>query len=271
MKKYIVLLIFTVGIWQLQAQELYIFSEPASNMPAKAFGLKYAAKFLENQRSSKLEQRQALELQFGHTKKWMTHVGTTVSDMYSPRIRWESIRLYSKYRFLSQDQVHKHFRAAAFGEIVHSVNGPMYDELTSDGDQSNIRGGMIFTQLIHKLAISSTLSYVRSLQKHIKHTPFASHAFNYSVSAGYLLFPKSYTSYDQTNLNLYLECLGSQALDKRRSFIDLAPALQLILNSNTKLNLGYRFQVAGDMQRMARNSLHISFERTFLNALGSRK
>jgi hypothetical protein len=47
----------------------------------------------------------------------------------------------------------------------------------------------------------------------------------------------------------------------------MAPALQLIFNSNTKLNFGYRFQLGGTMQRMAKTSWLISIERTFLNAL----
>lgn len=267
MRKVIIILISSFLCIAAQAQELYVFSEPASNMPAKAFGLKYAAKFIEGKERNEIEQRQALELQLGHTKKWMTHLGTSFSDMYAKSIRWESIRLYSKYRIFSHDEVHQHFRAAAFGEVSHSVNRPKYDELNLEGDQSGMRGGVILTQLIHKLALSSTLAYIQSLQSNIKSTPHTPNAFNYSLSAGYLLFPKRYKSYRQTNFNVYVECLGSKAISNRRSFVDLAPALQLILKSNTKLNFGYRFQLAGDMHRMANNTLHISIERTFLNAL----
>lgn len=96
-------------------------------------------------------------------------------------------------------------------------------------------------------------------------------AFNYSLSAGYLLFPRKYNGYGQTNFNLYMEMLGSRALDTQAGFLDLAPAVQFIFSSNTKLNLGYRFQVSGDMVRMAKSSFHVSIERTFLNALSRRK
>jgi len=251
------------------AQELYIYSEPASNMPARAFGLKYSGKFLENKNTLKNEQRHGLELQFGHNKKWMTHVASTISDMYSPNVRWESFRIYSKYRLLSVDDVHKHFRAAAFGEFSSSINPVRFDELNLEGDQSGLRGGVILTQLVHKLAVSTTLSYIYSLQDRIKGIGHSHNynAFNYSLSGGYLLYPRSYKSYNQTNFNIYLECLGSQAVDTKTAFLDLAPALQLIFTSNTKLNVGYRFQVAGNMNRMANNSFHISIERTFLNAL----
>lgn len=273
MRKYILVLLMMGANLYSVAQELYIYSEPASNMPAKAFGLKYSGKFLENKNTLKNEQRHGLELQFGHTKKWMTHLATTVSDMYSSGVRWESFRIYSKYRFLSLDDVHKHFRAAAFGELAHSVNPVKFEELNLEGDQSGLRGGIILTQLVHKLAVSSTISYLYSTQPRMQNIAHRHNynAVNYSLSAGYLLFPRSYKSYDQTNFNIYLECLGSQAIDTKKAFLDLAPAIQWIFNSNTKLNVGYRFQVSGNMSRMANNSFHISFERTFLNALRPRK
>jgi hypothetical protein len=65
--------------------------------------------------------------------------------------------------------------------------------------------------------------------------------------------------------------LGSKALDKPIHYIDIAPAAQLIFNANTKLNAGYRFQVDGNMLRMANQSLFVSLERTFLNVLKSKK
>jgi hypothetical protein len=85
------------------------------------------------------------------------------------------------------------------------------------------------------------------------------------------LYPREYTDYKQTNLNLYLEGLGQQTLDRKSYFFDMAPALQLIFNSNTKLNLGYRFQLGSSMQRMTRNSWLLSFERSFLGALKKKK
>jgi hypothetical protein len=254
-------------------QELYVFSEPASNMPAKALSLKYTGKFLEGYHSKKTEQRQALAAQLGINKKWMVRASTTVSDMYSyPVTRWESVNVYAKYRFLSKDDVHKHFRAAAFLEAAYSRNDLYYDELSLEGDQSGVQAGLVFTQLLHKLALSSTLSITEVIHEQRRNDdspqglyPYAS--FNYSLSAGYLLLPRKYVSYKQTNFNIYLELLGSNTLDKRLHFVDLAPAVQLIFNSNTKLNAGYRFQLSGNMHRMATESFLISLETTFLNVL----
>jgi hypothetical protein len=63
-----------------------------------------------------------------------------------------------------------------------------------------------------------------------------------------------------------MEILGQRSLDRKLYFIDLAPAVQLIFNSSSKLNLGYRFQVSGNMSRMSNNSFLLSYEWVFLNA-----
>jgi hypothetical protein len=266
-------LVSLFNISPLTAQELYVFTEPASNMPAKALSLKYTGRFLEGYHSGKTEQRQALAVQMGLNKKWMVRAATTISDMYSyPVTRWESFNVYAKYRFLSRDEVHKHFRAAAFLEAAYSRNDLFYDELSLEGDQSGVQAGLVFTQLLHKLALSSTLSVTEVVhqQRREDNSPqclYPCSSFNYSLSAGYLLFPRKYVSYKQTNFNIYLELLGSNTLDKNLHFVDLAPAIQFIFNSNTKVNAGYRFQLSGNMHRMATESLLISVETTFLNVL----
>lgn len=260
---------------KLRGQELYVFTEPASNMPAKSFSLKYRGKFLEGYHSKQLEQRHSIDAEFGLSNKLMFHAGTTFSDMYSyPKFQWESVNTYLKYRFLSKDGVHKHFRAAVFMEGSYSRNDMFYDEIAFDGDQSGIRTGVIATQLLHKLAVSTTLSVSQVLneQRWDKSgpDPYSYQSFNYSVSAGYLVFPFKYTSFKQTNFNLYLELLGSRALDKNLYYVDLAPAMQFIFNSTVKLNFGYRFQLDGNMHRMATQSYMVSLETVFLNLLKKR-
>jgi len=258
----------------VKAQELYVFTEPASNMPAHSISVKYNGKFLENLHSGGFEQRHSPEIMFGLSKKWMVHLSGSFSDMYSSNLRWESVKLYAKYRFLSLDDVHRHFRMAAFVQGSYSRNDPFYDELSMDGDQSGVQLGMIVTQLINKLAVSATVSNVQVLHEdrwndHASHFPFK--AFDYTFSAGYLVLPFNYTSYNQTNLNIYVELLGQQTYDPGLYYVDLAPAIQLIFNSNTKLNIGYRFQLGGDMHRMAEKSWQVGLERTFLNALRKKK
>ena len=218
-------------------------------------------------------QRYMPEVMFGLSKKWMLRAGATFGDMHTPGFAWESVSLYSKYRFLSHDEIHRHFRMAAFADASYTRVPFHNDEVALQGDKSGIQFGLIATQLWHKLAVSGAVSHTQVLDKSrkSKNTVYIPsriyQAMNYSLSAGYLLLPKEYNNYKQTNLNLYAEVLAQQSLDRKAYYIDLGPALQLIFNSNTKLNFGYRFQVDGNMQRMAKTSWLISLERTFLNAL----
>jgi hypothetical protein len=49
--------------------------------------------------------------------------------------------------------------------------------------------------------------------------------------------------------------------------VDLAPALQFIFNSQTKLNLGYRYQINGNMRRMGTQGWLLGMEWLFLRKL----
>jgi hypothetical protein len=255
------------------AQELYVFSEPASNMPARSISTKLSAHIVTNDVSyDRPSQRYMPEIMFGFNKNLMVHVSTTFANMHTPNFRFESVALYGKYRFLSKDEVHRHFRMAVFADASYTRSPFHYDEISLMGDKSGVEAGIIATQLWNKLAVSTTVSHTQVLDKSrtnkVLYIPARNYqSMNYSLSAGYLVLPKEYTDYKQLNLNIYTELLGQQTLDRRTHYLDLAPALQFIFNSNSKLNIGYRFQVSGNMDRMAKQSWLIAFERTFLNAL----
>ncbi|ULQ57174.1 hypothetical protein KJS94_03045 [Flavihumibacter rivuli] len=270
MKKYFIALFAILAGWQAGAQELYVFSDPASNVPAKSISGKLAARFANNNLTSDINQRYMAEVNVGLSKSLMFRASTTFSDFYSANPRWESYKGYLKWRFLSNDDIHSHFRMAAFVDGSYSVNDLVYDELSLDGDNSGVQAGLTATQLVNKLAVSGTVSYLRAFDEKFKGVHADMHgkqALNYSLSAGYLLFPRSYSNYDQVNLNLYVEVLGMTGWEMGHNALDIAPALQLIFKSNSKLNIGGRFQAAGNMSRIANNNFYISFERTFLNAL----
>jgi hypothetical protein len=263
------------------SQELYVYSDPASNVPAKSLSLKYGGKWIREKHllHEFTTTRQMLESSIGLSKKLMIRPSLTFSNMYTMypdlALKFESVSLYAKYRFISVDDVHRHFRAAAYVKGVLSRNNLQYDELTTDGDQTAFQTGLIFTQLTNKLALSANLGIHQVLdeERWLKYggpRRFGYQAFNYILSGGYLLYPKNYSSYKQTNFNIYVELIGGNGLDRKYSFVDMAPALQFIFNSNTKVNLGYRFQLAGDLYRMAQQGIYISAERTFLNVLKNR-
>ena len=262
------LLLTTTG----SAQELYVFTEPASNLPANSLSFKVTDHFVTSDNIyNRFSHRVMPQVMMGVNKKLMFQIGGTFSNMHTPDFRPESISFYTKYRFLSNDALHKHFRMAAFANISATRAPFHYDEISLMGDKEGIALGLVATQLWHKLAVSATVTHTQLLDdsrfNKVLYIPERNYqAMNYSLSAGYLLFPKEYRDYRQTNLNLYLEILSQQTLDRKTGYVDIAPAMQLIFNSNTKLNLGYRFQAGGNMSRMTNNSWQLSLERTLLGA-----
>jgi hypothetical protein len=247
------------------AQELYVFSEPASNMPSNTISGKLSAVY-GDRKYINTQQRYIGEVMFGISRNLMIHGATTFSNMAASGITWEGAYAYGKYRFFSKDQVHRHFRMAAFTEASYSRNPVMFDEVSLQGDMSGVQGGLIATQLINKLAVSATGSYTKVIETTPSHhlNPVSA-AFNYSLSAGYLVLPREYKSYDQLNVNFYTEFLGQRTFGRETFFIDAAPALQFIIKSNSKVNLGYRFELAGNGERSYRESFLVSFEHTFFN------
>ena len=273
MKKWITLIILFFLFDKGNAQELYVFTEPASNIPAHSVSAKLTDHFVTTDKIyGRFSQRFMPQVMFGFSKKFMVHIGATISNMHTAEFRYESFNLYAKYRFLSHDEIHKHFRMAVFVEGSTTRAPFHYDEITLMGDKNGVELGLVATQLWNKLALSGTISHTQVLDQSRKsdviYVPARAYkSMNYSLSAGYLLFPKEYTDYKQLNINLYTELLAEQTLDIKKHCVDLAPAIQFIFNSNAKLNIGYRFQVSGDMSRMSTNSWLLSFERTFLNVL----
>lgn len=268
---FICLLCLVAG--KIPAQELYVFSEPASSLPAHSLGVKVTDHFVTKDNIyGRFSNRLMPQLMLGAGKRLMVKAGISLANMHTSQTRYESFSFYAKYRFLSNDDLHQHFRMAAYSEFSITRIPFHYDEISLMGDKGGVEAGIIATQLWHKFALSATLGHTQVLHKSrfdkVIYVPQRSYqSLNYSLSGGLLVLPNEYRDYRQTNLNLYLELLGQQLLDKKGGWLDLAPALQLIFGSTTKLNAGYRFQLSGSMQRMATGSWLISLERTFLNTL----
>lgn len=261
-----------------QAQELFPFAEPASNMPSKSMAVKLGAMYGRGVHRPDILHRYSPEVMLGINKKLMVHANLSFSNMHENYFYYESARAYAKYRFLSIDEVHKHFRMAAFAAATFSRNFLEHNEINLQyGDQSGVQAGIIATQLWHKFAVSGTASISEVLDEvrrnKIFPQPYAFRSFNYSISAGYLVFPRNYIDYKQVNLNLYAELIGGRNLDwpQEKYYVDLAPSVQLIFNSTGKLNIGYRFELGSDIYRLMRRSFMISYEQIFLNALRKKK
>lgn len=253
---------------RVYGQELYVFTEPASNMPTKSIGVRITNEGMFN--NPGFVSRTIPEVMFGFNKNLMMHAQAFLSDM-DGTYRLEGGSLYAKYRFLSIDDAQSHFRAAAFGRLSTSKRSTFFRDINLEGDNSGIQGGLVFTQLLHKLALSATLSYAhafKDLDKQIIGAPQPNNMLSYSLSSGYLVLPVVYKNYTDPNFNLYFEMLGKTDPGTGQSYLDLAPAVQVILNSTTRIDLGYRFQAFGNMaNRYTKNMYLLRAEFNFFNVL----
>lgn len=266
MKQLLMLILLLCGKFA-HSQELYVFSEPASNMPSHTVTPKLSLQ--AGREDGRWMQRYAPEVMFGFSKNFMLHLSTSLSNVGVSSVKAESFSVYGKYRFLSLDEVHRHFRMAAFMEASVSRNPSKTEEVSLRGERSGVQVGFIATQLIHKFAASLTIGNTQVIEPSrfatdaVWQPPYQS--INYTLSAGVLLLPIEYENFDQLNVNFYTELLGQQTIDRKTFYNDLAPSLQFIFRSNSKLNLGYRFQLSGSQVRSMRNNFLISFEHTFFN------
>ncbi len=264
----LIAVIIVAGVFQhVSAQELFPFSEPASNMPSKAIGVRITNEIMRGPNSN---YRFSPEVMVGHNKNFMSHAQAYFSNM-DQNFRFEGMSAYAKYRFLSIDEVQSHYRMAAFTKLSWSKRPTYSRDLNLDGDNSGMQAGIIATQLIHKLAISGSLSYSTPFKQDSKQLPgfeSPSDFVNYSLSSGYLLLPFVYKNYKQPNFNLYVEAFGKTALNNGDSYIDLAPSIQFILNSRTRIDFGYKFEVAGGItNRYNKDMFMLRAEFNFFNAL----
>ncbi len=262
-------LLFAAILWGIatlaHTQELYVNTEPASNMATHSVGIR-----LENQgyTNPSYKNRTTLELMYGASKTLMIHGSLYTSNYYQNNQHFEGASAYAKYRFLSVDSVQKHFRGAVFAKLS-SINNPIPNqEISLEGDNSGLQTGVVFTQLVHKLAISTSASYLHAFNNaggYILPTNSAQNAIGYTLSAGYLLFPKTYDNYKQVNVNIYAELLGKANLRYQQSYLDVAPAVQLIFNSTFRVDFSYRTPLYNSMVRNSQNTYLIRLEYNFFN------
>lgn len=260
----------------LNAQELYPSTEPASNMPAKSIGLRLNNDFFPASSykvndvliNSNTTFRINPELMWGIDKKWMFHLTFYGSNCHQQNFKFEGSGIYLKYRFLAQDEVQYHFRMAAYGKASLISNPVQFQEINLGGDNSGIGGGIIATQLLHKVAISLTGGYLRAMDNINYSFPQnqARDELNYSLSAGALFLPFEYKNYSQPNLNIFIEFLGKANPATKESYLDIAPALQLIVNSIMRFDLIYERQLYGNMVRLDNQIISLRFEYSILNA-----
>ncbi len=179
------------------AQELFNFAEPASNMPARSLGIRLTHNILDERHLNQTTHQFLPELMWGVNKNWMFHL-EGIANNSGQAFRPMGISVYSKCRFLTVDQVHRHFRMAGFVRISSNRGHLHYQEIEINGMNSGAELGLITTQLLHKQALSLSVSYEQignNAEANERHIGHAKKALNYSFSTGRLILPQKYRSY----------------------------------------------------------------------------
>jgi hypothetical protein len=238
------------------AQELFLLSRPASNIPAHSVSIGLGNSFISAPNSFIRIQP---EVAYGVSGKLMLQWQGAITNRIDG-LKFNGQSLYAQYKFLNIDEKKRHFRMAGFTRIGLGDKVQFQDELDVNGMNSGWEFGLISTQLLHKTAISGTVGMEKAYFENNNNT-----ALSYSLSVGQLVLPKKYKSYKQTNINLMTELLGQSEFNEGKSFIDIAPVVQFIFLSRSRLDIAYRVQVLGNMQRVAKNGFIMRLEYNLYN------
>lgn len=280
------------------AQELYPLSEPASTMPKNTLGVRLFTEAY--QEVGRVRTMSGLRVMYGVSSKLSVYGTAIFSNHHGKKFpedmpfhntpergakypyKLNGGHLYAKYRFVSKDKKNAHFRMAAYAEGTYVKTTHHESEANlAQGDTKGVGGGIITTYLYKKFAASLTIGIIQ---------PFGSTEMSpdvvvglpdipirvrygttvpYQLSFGYLLLPKKYNNYKQTNLNLYLELTGktfgdanldlyygtneAYSLGKGRYpeallkgyYLDVSPGIQAIINSNLRIDFSVTFPWLG--------------------------
>jgi hypothetical protein len=274
MMRYTLAVFVLVVFGRAGAQELFIQSEPASNMPARTWGLRLASDAWDG--GERFVTRLGAEVMYGITKDFMMHVQGFASNQID-KFELETYGLYAKYRFYTDDDFKYHFRLAAYAEALAGKQRSHSPSFASKGSAPMVSGGIIATLLQNRMAVSGTFGVAKMTEDIIESTD---HTFtdivgaNASLSLGLLVYPETYSGYSDPNINLYAELLGfGSKFDERESdvvaggvggseFI-LSFGPQLILNSVTRFDLAYAVTLHSSYEQQKQNSFFVRIEHNF--------
>lgn len=259
------LLLFSINV---QSQELFVYSEPASNMAAHTLGLRMAGNLMADKNPLHNSFMLTPELMYGVSRNIMLHAEGFFTDFNRP-IEFNGGALYGKFRFYSNDEIHSHFRMAAYGRAAVNKNFIHQEAIDLNGYNSGYEFGLISTKLINKLAVSSGVSFVYAADNIGNKFIYGDKnrkALSYNLSIGNLFLPKEYTNYNQLNVNGMLEALCQTNLHSGKTYVDLAPSIQFIILSKMRIDLGYRFPLKNDLSRTMQRSIMLRLEYNIFNA-----
>ena len=278
----------------LPAQELYPMMEPASSVAKGSLGLRF---FTESYNEvDRIRNLFALRLMYGLTSKLTIEATPSVSNHHNPELppefpthntpqigvnhpyRFNGEDFYAKYRILSIDRRNSHFRAALYGEYSDVKTAHDEGEPTLLDDNGGVGAGLITTYLKNHFAITFTGGFIKPFVYKgevpdpvpglpgVPATVTYGNGWNYSISMGYLLFPGTYTSYRQTNWNVYMEFLGKQYDPVTMQVGNVQynlPQYSISTSGNKALQGNYYLEYYPGLQCIIRSSLRIEFSMGF--------
>ena len=249
-------------------QELFTATEPASNRPSGSIGFRMDHSIMDERETGRINYHLIPEVMIGVYNKLSVHGGVFFSNR-SDRFKYEGATVYAKYRFYSRDMLQKHFRMAAFGRVSTNNSDIHQEELNVYGHNTGFETGIVATQLLRKVALSSSVSYVKvtdnGRNNKFPYSMRENQAVNGTLSIGKLMLPRKYENYGQLNVNLMFEMLTQINTGSGRYFVDAAPVIQFIINSRSRIDLSYRKQISGTVNRTAPNGIGIRIDHTFFN------
>jgi hypothetical protein len=266
MKKFLILISLFL-IQEITAQELFVVTDPASNVPAGSLGVRMGQSLFKEQYKSGYNYHLMPEVTWGINKNLMARTSAFVSNR-SNQLVTEGASFYTKYRFLSTDDLHSHFRMAAFGRYSFNNADIHQEQIEIMGHNTGFETGIVATRLIKKVAISSSISFEKAFDNKPDHRFPASqsdNATNYTLSIGRLMYPKKYTDFKQTNINTMVEFVGQTLNENGKSYLDVVPSIQFIINSQARIDVAYRQELYSSMLRSAPNGFYLNLEYTFFN------
>jgi hypothetical protein len=265
--KNIVIIVLVFILQKGNSQELFLVTDPASNVPANSLGFNIMQSAFKEKFESGYNYHFMPEVTYGIHKNLMAR-GSAFISTRSNQLVTEGASLLVKYRFFSADDLNSHFRLAAYGRYSFNNSDIHQEQIEILGHNSGFETGIIATKLINKLAISSSISFEKAMNNKPNY-PFpdniGNNATNYTLSFGKLMYPKKYTSFKQTNVNLMVEFVGQMINENGKSFLDVVPVIQFIFNSQARLDLAYRQELMNSMVRSAPNGFYFNLYYTFFN------
>ena len=120
MKKIIFLLLLFI-FQNNYGQELFVVTDPASNIPANTLSIRMMQSVFKEQIETGYNYHAMPEITYGLTKNLMIRTTLFVSTR-SNNLITEGASFYAKYRFFSVDDINSHFRMATFARYSFNAS-----------------------------------------------------------------------------------------------------------------------------------------------------